>query len=126
MAEKKDYYELLGVKKDASADEIKKAFRRAAIDHHPDRGGDEAKFKEINEAYEVLKDADKRKRYDQFGHAGVGGASGDPFAGFGGQGQNVNFDFGDLGLGDIFSSFFGGGHGGGTGGGRRRQARGRD
>jgi DnaJ-class molecular chaperone len=68
---KRDYYEVLGVGKDASADEIKKAFRRAAIEHHPDRGGDEAKFKEINEAYEVLKDTEKRKRYDQFGHAGV-------------------------------------------------------
>ncbi|HET9174436.1 MAG TPA: molecular chaperone DnaJ [Candidatus Saccharimonadales bacterium] len=122
MATKRDYYEVLGVGKDASPDEIKKAFRRAAIEHHPDRGGDEAKFKEINEAYEVLKDTDKRKRYDQFGHAGVGGASGDPFAGFGGQ--NVNFDFGDLGLGDIFNSFFGGGFGGGQG--QRRQARGRD
>jgi molecular chaperone DnaJ len=121
-ATNRDYYEVLGVKKDASADEIKKAFRRAAVEHHPDRGGDETKFKEINEAYEVLKDTDKRKRYDQFGHAGVGGAAGgDPFAGFGGQGQNVNFDFGDLGLGDIFSSFFGGGQPG-----RQRQARGRD
>lgn len=125
---KRDYYEVLGVKKDASADEIKKAFRRAAVEHHPDRGGDETKFKEINEAYEVLKDSEKRKRYDQFGHAGVGGAAGgNPFGGgfggFGGQGQNINFDFGDLGLGDIFSSFFGG-HAGG--GGRPRQARGRD
>jgi len=119
-----DYYEVLGVKKDASADEIKKAFRRAAVEHHPDRGGDEAKFKEINEAYEVLKDTEKRKRYDQFGHAGVGGASGSPFGGgFGGAGgQNINFDFGDLGLGDIFSSFFGGGQGGG----QPRQAHGRD
>ncbi|MGC1176823.1 MAG: molecular chaperone DnaJ [Candidatus Saccharimonadales bacterium] len=121
---KRDYYEVLGVKKDASADEVKKAFRRAAIEHHPDRGGDEAKFKELNEAYEVLKDTDKRKRYDQFGHAGVGGNGGDnPFGGgYGGQGQNVNFDFGDLGLGDIFNSFFG------AGGqqGRQRQARGRD
>lgn len=124
MATKRDYYEVLGVGKDASADEIKKAFRRAAVEHHPDRGGDETKFKEINEAYEVLKDAGKRQRYDQFGHAGVGGAAGgNPFTGFGGQGQNVNFDFGDLGLGDIFNSFFGGG-----GGGQRsqRQARGRD
>lgn len=122
---KRDYYEVLGVKKDASADEIKKAFRRAAIEHHPDKGGDEAKFKEINEAYEVLKDSSKRQRYDQFGHAGVGGNGGgnpfEGFSGFGGQGQNINFDFGDLGLGDIFGSFFGGG-------GRQssRQARGRD
>ena len=125
MPTKRDYYDVLGVKKDASADEIKKAFRRAAVEHHPDRGGNETKFKEINEAYEVLKDSEKRKRYDQFGHAGVGGAAGgNPFGGgFGGaQGQNVNFDFGDLGLGDIFSSFFGGA----PGGGRPRQARGRD
>jgi len=121
---KADYYDLLGVSKDASADEIKKAFRRAAIEHHPDRGGDEAKFKEINEAYEVLKDTDKRKRYDQFGHAGVGGSSSEnPFGGgFGGQSQNINFDFGDLGLGDIFSSFFGGG----AQQRQQRQARGRD
>jgi molecular chaperone DnaJ len=122
MAAKRDYYEVLGVGKDASADEIKKAFRKAAIEHHPDRGGDEAKFKEINEAYEVLKDPSKKQRYDQFGHAGVGGNGGNPFAG-GFNGQNVNFDFGDLGLGDIFSSFFGGGA---PGGGRPRQARGRD
>lgn len=125
---KRDYYEVLGVGKSASPDEIKKAFRRAAIEHHPDRGGDEAKFKEVNEAYEVLKDADKRKRYDQFGHAGVGGAGGggNPFGGgFGGaQGQNINFDFGDLGLGDIFNSFFGGGAAGNDP--RRRQSRGRD
>lgn len=110
---KRDYYEVLGVKKDASADEIKKAFRRAAVQHHPDKeGGDETKFKEINEAYEVLKDSEKRQRYDQFGHAGVGGASGggaggNPFEGFGGfQGQNINFDFGDMG--DLFGNFFGG------------------
>src|SRR6476619_5357389 len=101
---KRDYYEVLGVKKDASADEIKKAFRRAAVEHHPDRGGDETKFKEINEAYEVLKDPTKKQRYDQFGHAGVGGAGGNPFGGYGGASQNINFDFGDLGLGDIFSS----------------------
>lgn len=123
MAEKRDYYEVLGVGKDASADEIKKAFRKAAVEHHPDRGGDETKFKEINEAYEVLKDPAKKQRYDQFGHAGVGGASGNPFGGGFGGGQNINFDFGDLGLGDIFSSFFGGGQ---PSGGRPRQARGRD
>jgi molecular chaperone DnaJ len=122
---KRDYYEVLGVGKDASADEIKKAFRKAAIEHHPDRGGDEAKFKEINEAYEVLKDSEKRKRYDQFGHAGVGGNGGSPFGG-GFDGQNVNFDFGDMGLGDIFNSFFGGGGGFGGGGRQQRQSRGRD
>lgn len=109
---KRDYYEVLGVGKSASADEIKKAFRRKAVEHHPDKGGDEAKFKEINEAYEVLKDPSKRQRYDQFGHAGVGSSAasdgGNPFAGFGG-GQEMHFDFGDLGLGDIFGSFFGGG-----------------
>ena len=113
---KRDYYEVLGVNKSASDDEIKKAFRKAAVKHHPDKeGGDEAKFKEVNEAYEVLKDKQKRQRYDQFGHAGVGGASsgggggGNPFEGFGGfQGQNVHFDFGDGGLGDIFGQFFGG------------------
>lgn len=124
MATKRDYYEVLGVGKDASADEIKKAFRRSAVEHHPDRGGDETKFKELNEAYEVLKDGEKRKRYDQFGHAGVGGnGGGNPFSGYGGagQGQNVNFDFGDLGLGDIFNSFFGGG-----GQRQQRQTRGRD
>lgn len=121
---KRDYYEVLGISKNASADEIKKAFRHLAVKYHPDKeGGDEAKFKEVNEAYEVLKDESKRKRYDQFGHAGVGGnGGGDPFAGFGGQSQNINFDFGDMGLGDIFSSFFGGGAGPRSG----RQARGRD
>ncbi|HSX45020.1 MAG TPA: molecular chaperone DnaJ [Candidatus Saccharimonadales bacterium] len=109
---KRDYYEVLGVDKNASPDEIKKAFRKAAVEHHPDRGGNEEKFKEINEAYEVLKDSSKRQRYDQFGHAGVGSSAasdgGNPFGGFG-QGQEIHFDFGDLGLGDIFSNFFGGG-----------------
>lgn len=124
---KRDYYEILGVQKGASADEIKKAFRRLAVKLHPDKeGGDETKFKEANEAYEVLKDDKKRQRYDQFGHAGVGGASGggnpyEGFGGFGGQGQNINFDFGDLGLGDIFGSFFNGG-----GQQKQRQNRGHD
>jgi molecular chaperone DnaJ len=125
MAAKRDYYETLGINKDASPDEIKKAFRRKAIELHPDKqGGDEAKFKEVNEAYEVLKDPSKRQRYDQFGHAGVGGnGGGNPYEGFGGfNGQNVNFDFGDLGLGDIFGSFFGGQQAGG----QQRQARGND
>lgn len=129
----RDYYEVLGVNKSASADEIKKAFRKAAVKHHPDKeGGDETKFKEINEAYEVLSNPDKRQRYDQFGHAGVGGASGGPSAGaygpgFGGfsSGQRVNVDFGDLGLGDIFESFFGGG-GAPTGRRRTREPRGND
>lgn len=125
---KRDYYEVLGVSKSASADEIKKAYRRLAVQYHPDRGGDEAKFREVTEAYEVLKDSGKRQRYDQFGHAGVGSSAasdGNPFAGFAGFGQgaeNINFDFGDLGLGDIFGSFFGGG----TSGGRRRTNRGQD
>lgn len=126
---KRDYYEVLGVGKSASADEIKKAYRRLAIQYHPDKeGGDEAKFKEASEAYEVLKDPSKRQRYDQFGHAGVGSSAasdGGPFGGFGGfgQGQEFSFDFGDLGLGDIFEGFFGGGFGGS---GARRQSQGRD
>jgi molecular chaperone DnaJ len=109
---KRDYYEVLGISKDASADEIKKAFRKLAVQYHPDKeGGDETKFKEANEAYEVLKDQQKRQRYDQFGHAGVGGAAGGgtPFEGFQGfGGQGFEFNFGDGGLGDIFGSFFGG------------------
>src|SRR3972149_7842000 len=115
---KRGYYEVVGVGKSPSPDELKKAYRRLAVQHHPDRGGDEAAFKEVNEAYEVLKDSSKRQRYDQFGHAGVGSSAasdGNPYGGFGGfgqqgaQGQGVHFDFGDLGLGDIFGSFFGGG-----------------
>lgn len=122
---KRDYYEVLGVSKDASADEIKKAFRKLAVKYHPDKeGGDETKFKEAGEAYEVLKDAQKRQRYDQFGHAGVGGSSGggysggNPFEGFNSQG--FEFNFGDGGLGDIFGQFFGGGQS------RREPVRGRD
>lgn len=116
--EKRDYYEVLGLKKGASADEIKKAFRKAAVKYHPDKeGGDEAKFKEVSEAYEVLKDSEKRQRYDQFGHAGVGGGAaaggmgGNPFegfGGFGGQGGGFDFNFGGGDFGDIFSQFFGG------------------
>ena len=129
---KRDYYEVLGVKKDASADEIKKAFRKAAVKYHPDKeGGDEEKFKEVNEAYEVLKDADKRQRYDQFGHSGVDGNSGfnggggNPFEGFSGfGGQGMHFDFGDGGFGDIFDSIFGGGFGGRQS--RQAERRGRD
>ena len=112
MADKRDYYEVLGVEKGASAEEIKKAYRKSAMKYHPDRNpGDksaEEKFKELGEAYEVLSDDDKRARYDQFGFAGVdpnyGGGAGyeGGFGGFGGFG-----DFGDLG--DIFGSFFGGG-----------------
>ena len=118
MAEnKRDYYEVLGVDKSASADEIKKAYRKSAMKYHPDRNpGDkeaEEKFKELGEAYEVLSDDDKRARYDQFGFAGVdpnyGGGAGGYGSGFGGFG-----DFGDLG--DIFGSFFGGGFGGGFAG----------
>lgn len=110
MADKRDYYEVMGVPRNATDDEIKKAYRKLAKKYHPDLNpGDkeaEAKFKEINEAYEVLSDKDKKARYDQFGHAGVdpnfgGGAGGSPFTG-------------DIDLGDIFNSFFGGFGGGRT------------
>jgi molecular chaperone DnaJ len=119
---KRDYYEILGISKNASPDEIKKAFRRLAVKLHPDKeGGDEVKFKEANEAYEVLSNTDKRQRYDQFGHAGVGGSA----ANDGGFGQSQGgFDFGDMGLGDIFGNFFGQGFGGG--GRARQQTRGND
>lgn len=120
---KRDYYEVLGVKKDASDDEIKKAFRKLAIKYHPDKNpGDKAaeeKFKEANEAYSVLSDKTKRSRYDQFGHAGVGGdGGGNPFGG-GFNGQSFNFDFGGAGFEDILGSIFG--FGGGFRGARRGQ-----
>ena len=107
--QKRDYYEVLGVSKSASDEEIKKAYRKLAKKYHPDMNPDskesEAKFKEANEAYEVLSNPEKRAKYDQFGHAGV-----DP--NFGGGGFGGGFDMGDIDLGDIFGSFFGGGFGG--------------
>lgn len=119
MTERKDYYEVLGVDKKASPEEIKKAFRKLALKYHPDKGGDkesEAKFKEINEAYQVLSDPQKRATYDQFGSAGFsgGGPQGqrweDIFSGFSGGGGGYNVNFEDLGgLGDIFEMFSGGG-----------------
>ena len=113
MAEqKRDYYEVLGVAKTASDDELKKAYRKLAKQYHPDMNpgdkGAEAKFKEINEAYEVLSDKGKRAKYDQFGHAGV-----DPNFGGGGFGGYGDFgDFGDFGFGDILGDLLGGGFGG--------------
>ena len=115
MAEKRDYYEVLEVSKTATAEEIKKAYRKKAIQYHPDRNpGDKAaeeKFKEAAEAYDVLSDPEKRSRYDQFGHAGVSGAAGNggPFGGFGSGGMSMD---------DIFSMFgdIFGGHSGGFGG----------
>lgn len=121
----KDYYSVLGVEKGASKDDIKKAFYKLAAKYHPDKkGGDEAKFKEINEAYQTLSDEKKRKEYDTYGQTfnGQGPVGGGGFGGFGGfnQGdfQDMQFDFGDLG--DIFGDMFGGGFGG------QRQKRGRD
>jgi molecular chaperone DnaJ len=129
---KRDYYEILGVAKSASADEIKKAYRKVAMQFHPDRNpGDksaEDKFKEAAEAYEVLSDQEKKAQYDRYGHAGVNSRGG--FGG--GQGQGMNMDdifsnFGDIFGDDIFGSFFGGGGGGGrqrSGGGKSRGTRG--
>lgn len=139
----KDYYKTLGVEKSASKDEIKQAFRKLAHEYHPDKkGGNEAKFKEVNEAYSTLSDDAKRAQYDRFGSAGPGfggsgaggyGQGGNPFEGFdfsqftqgfGGQGgsQNIEFD-----IGDIFGDIFGGSTGrGGAGGGRGRTQKGRD
>lgn len=117
---KRDYYEVLGISKSASADEIKKAYRKMAIKFHPDKNpGDkeaEENFKEAAEAYEVLSDDNKRARYDQYGHAGVGGAAG---GGFGG-GMNMDDIFSQFG--DIFGGHFGGF--GGFGGGGRQQVKG--
>jgi molecular chaperone DnaJ len=123
----KDYYKILGLEKNASAEEIKKAFRSLAHQHHPDKaGGNEAKFKEINEAYQVLGDSEKRRQYDQFGSAAFEGTRGFPGSGFSGFdfGQGgIKFDFGDIGdLGEMFGGAFGFG-----GGGRSRgSARGQD
>ena len=122
MAEKRDYYEVLGVERNADADTIKKAYRKAAIKYHPDKNpGDkeaEEKFKEAAEAYDVLSNDDKRARYDRFGHAGMSGAAGG--SGFGG------FSGGGFSMEDIFEQFgdiFGGAFGGGFGGGRSSRAR---
>lgn len=123
MSEKRDYYEILGVSKDSSKEEIKKAYRKIAIKYHPDKNPDnkeaEDKFKEAAEAYEVLSNDEKRQRYDRFGHKGVGGASG----GYGGGSMNMDdifSQFGDIfgGGGSPFDSFFGGG---GRGGQRMRK-----
>lgn len=119
MAAKRDYYEVLGISKSASPDEIKRAYRKMAHKYHPDKGGgDEAKFKEASEAYEVLKDQKKRSAYDQFGHNAPGGQAG------GGGGWNVDFDGFDFsgfgGADDIFNMFFRGAQN------SRRQTRGRD
>jgi molecular chaperone DnaJ len=154
MATKRDYYEILGVQRNASADELKKAFRKLAMQLHPDKNpGDkkaEEKFKELNEAYETLSEPEKRQMYDQFGHAGAQGfrpGAGGPFGGFGGAGPGAG-GFGGFGggpgggpnpenmqdiFGDIFSDFFSGrtrgpgpgGAGPGAGAGSRAQSRGR-
>lgn len=113
MADKRDFYEVLGVEKSATDDEIKKAYRKLAKKYHPDvNPGDkqaEAKFKEVGEAYEILSNQEKRARYDQFGHAGVDPSYGGGAGGYGGFGG-----FEDVDLGDLFGSFFGGGFGGST------------
>ena len=124
---KRDYYEILGVSKTATADEIKKAYRKKAVEYHPDKNpGDkvsEEKFKEAAEAYEVLSDPQKRQRYDQFGHAGVGGAAGNG----GGFGGSMSMDDIFSHFGDIFGGHFGfGGFGGGSSRGGTRVRRGSD
>ena len=131
MATKRDYYEVLEVSKDASADEIKKAYRKAALKYHPDKNpgdkGAEDKFKEAAEAYDVLSNADKKARYDQFGHAGMSGAAGGG-GGFSGGGVSMEDIFRNFG--DIFGGHFGGGGFGGfgfdMGGGGQRINRGSD
>lgn len=125
---KRDYYEILGVSKTSSADEIKKAYRKVAMQYHPDRNpGDKAaedKFKEAAEAYEVLSDADKRAKYDRFGHQAFGPGTGG-FNGGNGNMEDIFSQFGDIFGDDIFGSFFGGGGGRrGGGGGRARGVRG--
>ena len=131
MAEKRDYYEVLGVAKNANADEIKKAYRKAAIQYHPDKNpGDktaEDKFKEAAEAYDVLSNQDKRARYDQFGHAGMSGAAGGGAGGFGGfSGGGFSMDDIFSQFGDIFGGHFGGGGGFRSSGGGRAVNRGSD
>ena len=119
MSEKRDYYEVLGVAKDASSSDLKNAFRSLARKYHPDRSQEddaENKFKEIQEAYAVLSDAEKRAQFDRFGHSGPGGS---PFGGFSSGGFNINME--DILGGDFFSNIFGGG-----GGGRRSRRRGSD
>src|ERR1044072_1609553 len=109
---KRDYYEILGVAKSASADEIKKAYRKVAMQFHPDRNpGDKAaeeKFKEAAEAYEILSDADKKAQYDRYGHAGVSG-NGRGFSGGGMNMEDIFSQFGDIFGDDLFGNFFGGG-----------------
>ena len=111
-----NYYDILGVAKDAAQDDIKKAYRKLAHQHHPDRGGDEAQFKKVSEAYSILSNAEKRRQYDMFGASGAGGFPGGTAGGFGGAQWNGNFeDLNDMfggGLGDIFEQMFGGGYAG--------------
>lgn len=131
MAEKRDYYEVLGVSKNATADEIKKAYRKKAIQYHPDRQGDkseaekkdaEEKFKEAAEAYDVLSDSEKRAKYDQFGHSmGPQGFGGGGYGGFSGGGMSMEDIFAHFG--DIFGGRFGGSDFGGFGGGSSSSAR---